>query len=467
MHRNTRDILLLIDGLFRDGLFRKYVIVLALLCTAILLIVPYVQQVNNWFVHPQSTIALNAEIGMDWDVPPLVGRINQCPTFSSTSVYWQEEYTADTPFYRPLSLTWFWLQSRLLGLGQYSHWMVTTLVMRAVFDCLFAALLWRTSRSPAVVVCSLIAFAGLQPTGLLATLYTAIDLRPSIPQDVATGAWKDQPTLFSDSLCIASLICVLSNRWLIGILLATLLILFKESGWITYALGLTLLAADRRLLSVSRWVYPSVAASIVLLISLRHAAGLGWFGGLQMGTNEYWLTRYFGAVSGSLLHDLFYLKPAAGLFTLLGVGTIAFCNYFCRSRNGVWLSFAFFSGTIVLSAALNALVLHSDFMVALEELFDPSMGLPYIGQCIVFASGVFFLLSDKRMRVWAIAFAVCSMIAAAPYVAATQVQGHALHLCYAFQSALIGMAYVALARNLRERLKSLKLYQETAPVTIA
>ena len=62
-----------------------------------------------------NSIAFENSMNDPIDIPPLVLRIKQCPTLIQTRSYWHEDYTPRVPFYRPLSLTWFWMEYHLLG----------------------------------------------------------------------------------------------------------------------------------------------------------------------------------------------------------------------------------------------------------------------------------------------------------------------------------------------------------------
>ena len=244
-----------------------------------------------------------------------------------------------------------------------------------------------------------------------------------------------------------ALVLAQKEKWLMAIGAALLSVLFKESGWITYILVLPVLYMSGQLKRIPPYAFVVALIAIALPLIAREAAGMGLVGRYDIGTNRNWLARYTNAVGGYFLVGMLHGRWVPGL--------LAVALYLsARWKKSNIVQFVLL---IVLSVSVACLAeckaFHTQFVVALVYLFDPSISLFFILASLLFCFSLESLLRHEDLRRTAGWMLLFALLSASSYAAATQILEHALHLSYAFQSTIIGLVWMAVFRD------ASKLYQ--------
>jgi hypothetical protein len=406
---------------------------------------------NSEFIGPQHNAYTAAIFRQDnYDIPPLVLRMQQARTFDGTKSYWHEDYTPGVPFYRPLSLTWFWLQYQWIGTDRYNGWIAVSIALEIIFCILLAVLVLRLTGSSTAPLFALLIFAGTRTVSPIAPVAYFFQFLDSAAALTTVAAWKDQPTLLSDIAVVSSMILAYYKKWLPGLLTVVVGILFKESSWIAFALTFLMLVLCGKLRDIPKWVYVGAVVSMAIPILARYLSGMGLIGGYRVGHNYGWKTRYITAVSGSYFSCFLWGTWPAALFATSLYGVV------CWKRMHLYARLALVVLFLCAAGAANMILDSISFTTAVTMLLDPSLELHTVIICYFFVMAVGLLWQQNDLGKIALLFVVLSLIAALPYVAALQVNIHQLNLCYAFQSAAVGIAWAAGGRKFADWLEKLR-----------
>ncbi len=374
------------------------------------------------------------------DIPPLLLRTSQCKTLLQTRSYWHENYTPGIVYYRPLSLTWFWIQYQIFGANDFTGWISISIVLHLIFCIVLGIFVFNLTQSYCASLCTLIVFAGARSLLPIAGIMQLFSLAVDPPAMIAVISWKDQPTIIADTLTLLSLIFVRQEKWLWGLLAALTSILFKESGWIAYPLAFSLLISTGRLKYIPIWVYAAAAVVIAIPLAARYTAGMGLF--VQHPATHYGpaFYRYCDCTCGLYLSGLLDQRWPA---TILGTGL---CLLLFRPGLSLTVRTAAVLVLAAIAGGLNSYLLGASYIVGLEQLLDPTLELRYVAYCICFCFGLGQLIKDPLLLKAFGVLVMLSMIAAIPFVVVHQPNDHALHLCYAFQDASVGAIWAAFFR---------------------
>ena len=436
---------------------RRAIIPVLLAITALSMIASNYVAFRPDFVGPGHRAHLAKRISRDLiDVPPLLLRTSQCSTFIQTRSYWHENYTPNVPFYRPLTLTWFWLEFHILGDYDYRGWILVSIFLQFSFSALFGLFVKKLTGSSALAFCTLIIFAGERtwlPT-FISDLFLGTGYAPAV---TATLAWKDQATQLADIAVVAALLCAAYEKWLPGLAAAVMAVLFKESGWITYALVIALLAVTGKLSAVPRWVYPAAIVCILLPIISRTLSGMGPIGGENIGSNRHWLIRYLLAIGGPYLVICWDGRWAAAL-----LGSALYSVIRWRQRSLI-VKLCAALAAFVTAAFLSSWQTGNALIINAVILVDPNSELYAVIICFLYTAGLDWLMIDKEMRAIALKTLPMMLIATLPFAGAAQVGLRALNLSYAFQSLVMAAACISGFRLVRSHVNL--LIERTKPVT--
>jgi hypothetical protein len=427
---------------------RYFGIRLLFLFTVVSILTADYAQFSSEFIGPgHDAYTANIFVGDDYDIPPLLLRAHQCTSIIQTRSYWHEDYTPGIPFYRPLSLTWFWAEYHAFSSHYYNRWTVVSIVLGWLFCALFGLLVRNLTGSNAAALCTLLIFAGSRFPPM-SDIFQFLFVSQDPPGLVSVLLWKDQPTILCDCAVAGALLCARSRKWIPALLLAVISVLFKEAGWVTYPLVLLMLVFYRMLPKVPWWVYVGAIICIAVPMLARYLSGMGLIGGYRVGHNYEWKVRYLYAVVGSFFQDALHGRWAAGIlgFGLYGV--------FRWKHKSLLLRCSAVAALTILTAIVTAAVQKTTFLYGLVITIDPSMQMPTAVLLFIFAVGLGSLLRYKDLTLTAAFLVVCSFIAAFGYAAALQVNIHALEMCYACQAGAAGCGLTACFRALREWLLS-------------
>jgi hypothetical protein len=412
--------------------------ILVFLLLAISLLTADFLQFESMFIGPHHNEQTKAIFARDYiDVPPLLLRINQCKTFVQTRSYWHEDYTPSVPFYRPLSLTWFWLESHAFGQDHFNRWVAVSIIINLVFCTLLWSLVKSTTKSTAIATVTLLVFAGVRNfTPLNSILFSYLTL-PDTPSLTTSLYWKDQATLLSDSFTLAAIVLANKKSWIPGLFCALCSVLFKESGWITYAMVFVFLAGTGKIRDIPRWVYVATVVCIALPMIARAASGMGLIGGQEVGENRNWFNRYALATLGPCFLCFARNVWAAPLFAtaLYGIARL--------KKMTVVIRLVLCLAALAICGLLYGSEIGVDPVTGLVALLDPSMQLSRVLICLLFVIAAGWLFEEKDIGRQALVFLILSFIAAMPFAAAAQVLERALHMCHAFHSVVIALAWIA------------------------
>jgi hypothetical protein len=423
-------------------------ILLIIMAVATVFGVLYCDCTSFWpdFVGPHHEAFTAMRFAQDLiDVPPLMARVEQCKTFSQTISFWTNDYTPGVPFYRPLSLTCFWLQYQAFGCDHFNRWLLVSIVIHLTFCLLLAFFLKRLTGSTSVAIISLLVFGAYRVinAGVLSNFW----LMGEPPSLTAVINWKDQPTQLADIGTLLALMFAQREKWIFGLFCAMTAVLFKESGWISYAMVVILLIGTGRIGRVPVWVYFSAIACICLPLVLRYSSGMGLIGGEHIGTNMNWYVRYFNVVSGAYVQGFSTPCWPAALFATALYGVVRL------RRVTLLIRLALAVLALAIGSLLEARISQTSAAVGMVMLVDSQLRLPYVCTCFGFLVIGAILFEDVELRKDAAVLIALFLVAAMPYVAASQVSRHALEMCYALQSAVVGCAWTATYRRCRSTIQ--------------
>jgi hypothetical protein len=293
-------------GIFRIN--RKFAKICTLLCLASVILASYYQAIYDEFLAPSHDAVVQQSYARDYkDIPPLLHRISECKTILQMSSYWHEDYTKSVPFYRPMSLTWYWLEYHALGADHFNRWDVVSIFLNLIFCVLLWFLVRDMTGSFTAACITLLVYAGSRDQDIGTAIMLAFKLQGT-PALVASQCWKDQPTLISDCLTVLAMLLAFHKKWLAGLISALVAVLFKESGWITYPLVFVLLIGTRKLRDVPPYVYGAAFLAIALPMLGRYASHMGIVGGPQGQPVSLhgWFVRYAFTVCGAYIINFYH-----------------------------------------------------------------------------------------------------------------------------------------------------------------
>jgi hypothetical protein len=427
--------------LFQTDGFRQAALRLLFVLTIISILWSDYHRFGWEYTGPHHEALTAASFAADnYDIPPLLLRARQCTSFIQTRSYWHEDYTPGIPFYRPLSLTWFWIEYHAFTPYHYNRWIAVSICLQLLFCTLFGLFLRKLSGSTSAALFTLCLFAGMR-FGPISDFLECFRISEGVPGLVAVLAWKDQPTMLSDCALLSALIFTQREKWFAALFSAVVAVLFKEAGWITYALAFLMLAYQGKLSKVPKWVYVAAFIGIAIPMLARDLSGMGVIGGYRVGHNYSWRTRYMYAVAGTFFADAINGGWPAGL---LGVTLYGICRL-QRTRLILRVLAAAFAASVAIW--LQSRLLHAPYVEGFAIMLDPSMELSYIILMFIFAVGAGLLVKERELIKAAGLLIIYSFIAALCYVAALQVNIHALELCYVCQASVVGLAIAATFRS--------------------
>ena len=379
------------------------------------------------------------------DIPMLLHSLASKPTFLSTFAWWHQSWTFETAYWRPLTMQSFWLEKRFFGLDRYDLWMWVNVFWNVAFLLLLNQYVRALTGHRDLALLSVALYCLPMP---ISFAHGVLDPGPF--SDVVMASWKDQPDLWTDTLVVGALLLAYRRQFGLTLLCCALAVCFKESGWLAFPLLLIQLAATKRFREVSwRW-YAAAAITVAALLVFRLSAGPEVFRGYHLGSNHNWPTRYIRSVCG-VYFLMLILYPACWVFG----HALYFSGLALRKRGpgialGVFLVLAGFSGWFYTRV--------SD-MTLMEAFF----GLIDFADVRAFAAGavavwlvaVAVLVRRRELLGWFVYFAALGAVSSGPYVAATQVLVHALHLAFAFQSVLGAILALALAEAIIGRVSAM------------
>ena len=366
------------------------------------------------------------------DADAAVRGLKRAPRFAETLRWWSGSWGAvkgdgeEIKFYRPATVTLWWLQLRLLGDASARGFLAIH-----VFWHLAVALL---------ALLFLRRLAGLR-VALLAMVIWTLHLCYIVfylPAPIyALRYWKDDPDIMVTLCILASQLAFLSwtrdaRRWHLVAALAwfALGICFKEQAYVTPFLLALLLWHERKLAAHWRALLPFVALAIIAF-GFRYWALQGL--GFRFGTNGSWVSRWFsecvgGAATAALnRYDGLPLALALMMFAA-GAGWRWRHEAKRRAFYAVWFGalIAGATGALLVTDALQGLGWGATLSRVLVVF--PWNGNFWVLTTLITAGllWVFKLFVERRPRVQIYAY-VWLLIAYAPLMTAPITQ-HALYL---------------------------------------
>ena len=399
--------------------------ILIILLGAILSVPSWIWDIQN--VHPSENLIL----GTDTDLCLIIGGVSSVHTVAETERWWHGTWAGQVPFWRPLTSLVFWGEHKLFG-QQFGYWLQVSVVLQLIICGLFLLFTSRLTRS---------IWFGLAATFYFTAWRMPIQVGMSefltpAPASIATQSPKDQPELLVSAFVLLALITALSRKWGWVILAGAIATCFKESGWLTFPLVLSLIIWRDGARSI--WTIPTkwwlaLGLTVTILIVARVAAGPEVFWGYRLGDNKAWLLRFINALGYFPLNNL--LMPVnAGSVLLSIAGLIAIS----RLQRMAKLSLA--STTLILAIAVHMLLnQEGGFEVALTQLLALNWHIAVVS--IPHLVPIIALAQCRQNWRLALLFGGMMILSALPYAAASQVTRHALFMMYLFQSALVVVAW--------------------------
>jgi len=419
-------------------------------CTLVFLILDNIRiEIGSWLLSGDPS-RLSPMLADHIDVPLILHSLQSKPTFASTFAWWHSSWIPEVPFWRPLSIQGFWIEAHVFTTRRYDLWMwvscIGHLLMLAALAAMTLAVAVRDLerradriRRFAVVWLTLWIFAAERVGGISPTFLGDLFIRT--PADIVLYAWKNQPDIFTDLFVFLTLTFVAVRQWWPVLVCAFVAVAFKESGWMAWLLAGVLLAIGGEWRQVPKSVYVAAGVSIFALLALRWISGSEVFRGFHQGTNHSWWRRFEIGVGGN------YLDALVELPYCFILGHILVVVSWLRSRGRRVAGYVTLALGISGAIALQMRMTDSPLDATIVSYLDPhivSFRTLLVLGVYVQVSGVWLALRTPfYRRLWLFA-AIASVLSAMPFAAAAQVQIHALHQTFAFESMAWAIIFVAL-----------------------
>jgi hypothetical protein len=324
--------------------------------------------------------------------------------------------------------TW-WIEKHVFTLDRYDCWVWLSIAANTVCIGMFGwvVFFWSGRRDLALLTTVLYAIPAINPGHLT-------DLGQPGNAWVAVTNWKDQPDVFADGLVFGSMLAMLRGRYVLAALCAALAVGFKESGWMAFPLDLVVLATTDRIKSLPRRVWIMNVAAAIVLIAFRVWAGPEMFVSYGAKDNASWPYRYLGVIGGG--YPLFLTEYTAGSV----LGHAVYVGVLTGWKRSLYLGLA--AGLAL--ALVAVLVFHLQEGMSLDVDFAALMDT----RTMYFKGAIFtapwllaltFAAYDPALRRWLPVSVLCSMLAAVPYAAPSQIHVHVLHQAFAFQGLFVAV----------------------------
>ena len=445
-------------------------------------------EIGAW-LFPTNPIRLSPYLADQIDVPLIIHSVDSKPTFASTFAWWHTSWIPTVPFWRPLTIQTFWLEKHFLTTARYDLWFWVSTIGHFVMLAALTWMVWTsTLRNPvsgraigprlpspqslgnrtdslisdingpngdavpvaeersadvvrrkAILWLTLWIYAAVKLGGITPVFFS--DLFAGAQASVAFLAWKNQPDILADIFVFSCLALVSRHKWWLAIACGFIAVAFKESGWMVWLIAGVLLTVRGDWRRVPAKVYVGAGVVIATLLALRWISGPDVFRGYHQGSNHSWLTRYEMAVGGTFLYSM---TEQPFIFTL-GMTFVVFS--WLRSRRETLAAYIVlivgFAGSMALQmhvagGPLDATIV--SYLDARTAAFRTLLVLAVYLQ----VSGAWLALKSPFYRPLWIFATGAALLSAMPFAAAAQVQVHALHQTYAFESMAWATIFVAL-----------------------
>lgn len=440
MRRNSHGMRSGSDNRHRSRQDALYLVVLVLVGLSIAVIAH--MSVAAYIANPVADLRGN----VDWGY--LNRGLDRVHSFRDTARWWTGTWCGEVPFWRPLTSYVFWAM-RLLWPPEYMlPRQIVSVALHLCFTAMAGVFLWKLTRRRWLTLVAVWLFAGLRFP----------PVSPFFGHIASVGDVLADPKNFPDPLvgvCIlASLLCIMSGRWIAGVIAAAVSVGVKEIGFTTWPLAVIALAwihrdqvfaaggvryavksIRRNWFSVAVWL---LALGLLILVRYR-AVGFGY----NCGTNGAWFWRalaYFGGPVGAELVTRDFSPPlAAGLLFTVATGF--------RKASLLTKLFAVLVA-LTLVSLFDAHLQHTPWDVAAARLFIYRPNPPMIGICLFW-----LLVAREARRDWrtVVLGGVMCFVAAAPSFVVTQALDHARYTASFFMEIVVAAALCRSARALWER----------------
>lgn len=394
---------------------------------------------------------------IDWG--HLNSGLDRIHSFRDTARWWTGTWCGEVPFWRPLTSYVFWGE-RLLWPREYMLPREVILVaLHLWFVALGGLLIWRLTRRKWLVVLSLYLFAGLRipQCWLFFGIPVAVTETLSDPKNVVE--------LLVGIPMLASLIFLVSGRWVAALAMAALSVCFKETGFMTWPIALLALAWVYRehVLSADRvryvaagicrnWLPIAIWLVVLGVLSVIHYAAVGK--GYNCGTNGAWHWRalaYFGGPPGASVVTRDYAPSIAAVLLFMSL-------LLTRGRSLLPRFFAVL-GALAVSVIIGSYFRRVPLDIAVTVLLSYSLDLRLVLFC-----AAWLMVAWEGRHDWqtvTLGLGAC-FIAAIPTWMAAQALEHARYQATFFME--LGVAAVLLRNavvirriywNLRKRIRSI------------
>lgn len=220
----------------------------------------------------------------------LVPEVQRKPTFRSTGAWWHGSWCPDAQYFRPATITGFWLEYQLFGPNGYAGFTLVHLSSHLLMLCIAFALL------------SALVGGKIAATAVVLFAVHANQLLGQATAEEALKVWKDSCDIWCTCVYLTSLWLYLKylrsdkKSWLAASILTFLVALtFKEIAYMVAPFTLLLLWYEKK----SRTHYLSALPFFALgglMFCYRWWVLGGW--GARTGQNHSWLIRWLNDAAG-------------------------------------------------------------------------------------------------------------------------------------------------------------------------
>lgn len=387
---------------------------------------------------------------IDWGL--LNGGLAQIHDFHDTGRWWVSTWCGQVPFWRPLTSYALWAEWLIWPKEYLLPRQIVLILTHLCFTALAAALLWRLTRRPWLVLLSIYLFAGLrpyQPGGPQAYILPVNDLLMDP---------KNLPDPLVGLAIVGSLLLLTRRRWLAALGLAAVSVGFKETGFTTWPLAVLIVAWMYRdrvfarggigyvLASVRRNRIPIAAWSgaFLLLLFVRYmTVGMGY----QQGSNSFWSWRVLAFLGGSVLQNLMLDRTAVFMACAL------FAAVLLSHRSRLIWKFAALLMALTLGIGADAWMQHTAWTVSATRIIYMGQSVGATALCILWLAVIWMSRSDWRHVALGV---VMALVAGAPSWMAAQTWAHTRYTASVFLEMALAAIIIQNIKNIGGYLAGLR-----------
>ena len=374
---------------------------------------------------------------IDWGL--LNGGLAQIHDFHDTGRWWTSTWCGQVPFWRPLTSYALWAEWLLWPKEYLLPRQIVLVFMHLCFTGLAAALLWKLTKRPWLVLLGIYLFAGLRPYQMGGPQAFILPVN-----DLLTDP-KNIPDTLVGLAVVGSLLLLANRRWLGALALAAVSVGFKENGFTVWPLAVLVLGWMHRERVFARdgfrFVFASirrnrapiamyVAAFLLLLFVHYMTVGLGY----RQGANSFWSWRVMVFFGWPTLPSLLLFDQTAGFMSCALFTAILLT----RRRTLIW-KFAAILGAVALGISIDSWLQATTWIISAARIITLGESVDTTVMCLLWLAVVWIARFDWRYIAMGLLLA---LVSAAPSWMAAQAWAHTRYIASVFMEMTVAAVLI-------------------------